>query len=421
MTAVTGLHLKDNDMRFFLNNLGIINALGSGKARVLENLMSGAQAGLQPCDWIPAKRTYVAAVTDALAPIPAKLSGYASRNLQLALSALQQVEDDIAQAVARYGAARIAVVTGTSTSGIGEGEAAIAAAQASGALPADYHYRQQEIGNLAELIAHHYQLQGPAYTLSTACSSSAHALGSARRLLAMGIVDAVVVGGADSLCRLTVNGFSALESVSTGKTNPFSRQRDGINIGEAAAFFLMTREPSGDAIELLGVGASSDAHHISAPEPTGAGAERAIRAALAQAHLKPEAVSYINLHGTGTKLNDAMEADVTARLFGVAVPCSSSKAQVGHTLGAAGATEAGLCWLTLSSYNARGLLPPHCWDGDRDPELAAINLVPAGTDLAQQSRQVFLSNSFAFGGNNAAVLLGAGSLGVTNAGADNKP
>lgn len=395
-------------MQFYLNNLGIINALGNGKKAVLDNLLNGSRAGLQPCDWIPGKPTYVAAVTAELPPVPGDLSGYASRNLQLALSALDQIKPDIERAAARYGAERVAVVAGTSTSGIGEGETAIAAAQANGKMPESYHYRQQEIGNLAELVARYLKLGGPAYTLSTACSSSAHALGSARRLLATGVVDAVVVGGADSLCRLTVNGFSALESVATAITNPFSRHRDGINIGEAAAFFLMTREADGEAIELLGVGASSDAHHISAPEPSGAGAERAIRAALRQAGLGPEAVTYVNLHGTGTKLNDAMEADVTQRLFGSAVPCSSSKGQVGHTLGAAGATEAGLCWLALSSYNARGFLPPHCWDGEADPELASINLVPAGTVLAQQSRQVFLGNSFAFGGNNAAVLLGQG-------------
>lgn len=396
-------------MRLYLNSLGIVNALGSNKADVLANLLAGYRGGLQPCDWIPGKQTCVAAVTADLPPVPNPLEGHASRNLQLALCALEQIQPDISAVAARYGADRVAVVAGTSTSGIAEGEAAVSAHQGTGTVPPAYHYRQQEIGNLAELVARHLQLEGPAYTLSTACSSSAHALASARRLLAAGAVDAVVVGGADSLCRLTVNGFSSLESVAEGLTNPFSRNRSGINIGEAAAFFLMTREPNPgteDTIELLGVGASSDAHHISAPEPTGAGAERAIRAALQQAGLDAAAVSYINLHGTGTKLNDAMEADVTTRLFGTAVPCSSSKGQVGHTLGAAGATEAGLCWLALSHYNARGLLPPHCWDGEPDPDLAAVHLVEPDAALNSRNSAVFLSNSFAFGGNNAAVLLG---------------
>lgn len=397
-------------MQFYLNNLGILNALGSGKAEVLDNLLAGYRSGLQACDWIPGKQTCVAAVTRDLPPVPAVLEGCGSRNLQLALGALEQIQPDIAEAVARYGADRIAVVAGTSTSGIAEGETAVAALKLNGTAPPDYHYRQQEIGNLAELLARYLELAGPAYTLSTACSSSAHALGSARRLLAAGLVDAVVVGGADSLCRLTVNGFSALESVAEGVTNPFSRNRSGINIGEGAAFFLMTREPGMEAIELLGAGASSDAHHISAPEPSGAGAERAIRAALTQAQLGPQDVDYVNLHGTGTRLNDAMEASVVMRLFGDALPCSSSKGQIGHTLGAAGATEGGLCWLALSSYNARGMLPPHCWDGERDPDLAPVQLVGTGTTLEKllkvNTRAVMLSNSFAFGGNNAAVLLG---------------
>jgi 3-oxoacyl-[acyl-carrier-protein] synthase-1 len=397
-------------MQFYLNNLGILNALGSGKTQVLKNLLAGSRQGLRACDWVPDKQTCTAAVTADLPSVPASLESCGSRNLQLAIAAVEQIRSDIGAAIGHYGAQRIAVVAGTSTSGIAEGEAAVANLEQKGKAPSDYHYRQQEIGNLAELLAEHLQLAGPAYTLSTACSSSAHALGSARRLLAAGLVDAVVVGGADSLCRLTVNGFSALESVAEGVANPFSRNRSGINIGEGAAFFLMTREPGAEGIELLGVGASSDAHHISAPEPSGAGAERAIREALAQAQLGPEAVDYVNLHGTGTRLNDAMEAGVMVRLFGEAVPCSSSKGQIGHTLGAAGATEAGLCWLALSSYNAGGLLPPHCWDGERDPELAPVRLVEQEMVLGKLSeakaQTVFLSSSFAFGGNNAAVLIG---------------
>lgn len=392
-------------MSCYLTDLGLINALGADPTTIWRRVLAG-ERGLAPCDWIPGVSTYTAPVIDDLAPVPERLRKYTSRNAQLALAALDQIAPSVEALAARYGRTRIAVVAGTSTSGIAEGEAAMAAWLKTGQRPADYHYSRQEIGNLAELVAHRFSLAGPAYTLSTACSSSAHALGSARRLLDAGLVDAVIAGGADSLCRLTVNGFSALESVDSGPCSPFSRHRAGINIGEAAAFFVVTREPSEEAIALLGVGASSDAHHISAPEPGGAGAEAAIREALSQADLTPEAIRYINLHGTGTRLNDAMEAGVTARLFPHGPHCSSSKGQLGHTLGAAGATEAALCWLALSRYNPHGHLPPHVWDGDRDPELAPLQLVTDSETFATGGRRVCLSNSFAFGGNNAAVILG---------------
>lgn len=396
-------------MAFYLQNLGIVNALGSGCTAVRAAMLAGA-CPLQACDWVPGRNTYTAPVTTELLDVPDALVPWRSRNLQLALTAIAQIRPAIDQAIEHYGAARVAVVVGTSTSGIAEGEAAIAEDIASGQRPADFHYRQQEIGNLSGLLARHLNVQGPAYTLSTACSSSAHALGSARRLLAAGLADAVVVGGADSLCRLTVNGFAALESISAEQTLPFSRNRSGINIGEGAAFFLLTRElldNSAPVIELLAVGASSDAHHISAPDPEGKGAEAAITQALRQAGVTPDAVSYINLHGTGTPLNDAMEAAVVHRLFPHQPYCSSSKGQLGHTLGAAGASEAALCWLALSGNDGGVQLPPHLWDGQRDERLPALQFVTTGDRLPLMGRRIALSNSFAFGGNNAAVVMEA--------------
>lgn len=392
-------------MTFYLTDLGLVNALGSNREDIWRRLLAG-ERGLTPCDWIPDAFTYTASVSANLQPMPEKLRPYQSRNIQLALTALAQITPSLNLALERYGAERIAVVAGTSTSGIAEGEAALRAVAETGQRPSNYHYRQQEIGNLAQIIAHYYDLHGPAYTLSTACSSSAHALGSAARLLASGAADAVIAGGADSLCRLTVNGFFALESVDTNPCVPFSRNRAGINIGEAAAFFLVTREPLVESIALLGVGASSDAHHISAPEPEGRGAEAAIRAALSRAGAEPGDIGYINLHGTGTRLNDAMEAALIERVFPAGIPCSSSKGQLGHTLGAAGATEAALCWLALSRYNQHQQLPPHLWDGEQDPALPPLALVNKGDVFARSGRRLCLSNSFAFGGNNAAVIVG---------------
>ncbi len=221
--------------------------------------------------------------------------------------------------------------------------------------------------------------------------------------------DAVICGGVDSLCRLTLNGFSALEAVAAERCQPFSVNRHGINIGEGAALFLMTREVlSGAAtpITLLGGGASSDAHHISAPQPEGLGAQAAMTKALAAAGISADQVDYLNLHGTATSHNDAMESQAVQAIFPDGVPCSSSKPMVGHCLGAAGALEAAFCWLTLSAYNPQQLLPPHLWDGQADPALPALNLLAPGTQLSNNRPRRLMSNSFAFGGNNISLLLG---------------
>lgn len=388
-------------MAIYLTDLGLVNALGVGQSAVSQALFTGGRA-LSPCDWIPGRTTYIGAVTAELALLPESLLPFHSRNAQLAVTALSQISSTIKQALERYGAERVAVVAGTSTSGIAEGEAVIESLLHTGQISPNYDYRQQEIGNLSALVASVTGAAGPAYTLSTACSSSAHALGSAKRLLNAGLADAVIVGGADSLSRLTVNGFASLDSVSSDPCVPFSSNRAGINIGEGAAFFLVTREPLRYDVALLGVGASSDAHHISAPDPSGAGAEVAIKAALAAARCELSDVNYINLHGTGTPLNDAMESNVVARLFGHQPLCSSSKGQLGHTLGAAGATEVALCWLALMANRA----PPHVWDNSPDPALPELQFAQKDSVLLPAVPRVLLSNSFAFGGNNAAVILG---------------
>lgn len=393
-------------MACYLNNLGIVNALGASKPEIMKNLFNGSQENLQKNTWIPNQVTYTAGVFSTLPIIPAQFHHYLSRNNQLALHALNQIESDIALLKARFSSERIAVVIGTSTSGIAQAEDAVSASHKGKALPEDYCYQQIEVGSVAEFVALYLDVHGPAYTISTACSSSGHAFNSAMQLLNDDLADVVITGGVDSLCRLTVNGFSSLESVSNEVTNPFSANRKGINIGEGAALFVVTREPGAHGIELMGVGTSSDAHHISAPEPNGMGAEQAIRAAIAKASLNLSDITYVNLHGTGTKLNDAMESTVTNRLFGESIPCSSSKAQLGHTLGAAAASEVGLCWLSLLAENKGHFLPPHLWDGHKDPALATLNLVECGDKFTHELPQAFLSSSFAFGGNNAAVVIG---------------
>ena len=389
-------------MSLYLADMGIVSALGAGKADVLRRLIDCDQSGMVPYGpLLTGRSTVVGEVRRELPALPLAFAEFDCRNNRLLANALDQVAHSVAVLRDQVGTQRIAVVLGTSTSGIAAGEDAAEAVVRTGQMPPPYHYRQQEIGSAAEFAARYLGLRGLRYTISTACSSSAKAFASAYRLLKSNRCDAAVVGGADSLCRLTLNGFDALESLAQDVCNPFSANRKGINIGEGACVFLLTREPA--EIRLCGVGESSDGYHMSAPDPEGKGAESAIRAALDQAGVSTTDVGYINLHGTATAKNDAMESQVVARLFHSDVPCTSTKPLIGHTLGAAGAQELGLCWLLLNQANADRLLPPHLWDGVRDPHLPVINLARDGT---RWERDVFVSNSFAFGGSNATIVIG---------------
>ncbi|MGE6332076.1 beta-ketoacyl-[acyl-carrier-protein] synthase family protein [Stenotrophomonas sp. NPDC077659] len=391
----------------YLNDLGVVCALGEGRAAVAAALFADAPGGLSDNDTLMPGQTLalgeVRTPLPALDDLPVALRG---RNNALLDAALAQIAPSVQAAIARYGAPRVAVVLGTSTSGIGESEQALRTRAETGQWPQGFDYAQQEMGTAAQFVRERSGAQGPAWTLSTACSSSAKALMSAARLLRAGIVDAVIAGGADSLCRFTVAGFSALESVSARRCNPFSQHRCGINIGEGAALFLLTRDTG--PVRLAGWGESADAHHMSAPDPKGLGAIDALQQALQRAGWAAQDVDYVNLHGTATGHNDAMESVAVAQVLGTTVPASSTKPLTGHTLGASGAIEAAVCWILLAE-NPSKQLPPHWWDGSADPALPALPLVAPGTRLAHAPQRV-LSNSFAFGGSNAVLALqGAGA------------
>ncbi|WP_308418563.1 beta-ketoacyl-ACP synthase [Chitinimonas arctica] len=340
-------------------------------------------------------------VTAALADVAVLPARLRSRNNAMLLTALAQIRPAVDAAIARFGPARVGLILGTSTSGIDEGQQAMRHFQEAGCLPTGFDLAQQEMGSMSMALSGLLGLAGPAMVISTACSSSAKALASAARLLRADMCDAVIAGGMDALCNLTVGGFAALESVSAERCNPLSVTRKGINIGEGGALFLMSRQAG--PVRLAGWGESSDAHHISAPAPDGRGALAAMREALARAGLSPADIDYINLHGTATLQNDAMESLAVSQLFGHAVPVSSTKPLTGHTLGGAGALEAALCYLALTD-NPAGQLPPHWWDGQRDPALPALRLAAVGERLHRPLDRV-LSNSFAFGGSNATLVL----------------
>lgn len=390
--------------RVFLPALGIVNALGCGAEAVAQRLFVGDTSGMVAEEgWLPKKAARVGRARAELPELPPAFADYACHNNRLLLAAVGQIRREVDDALARFGPDRIGVVLGTSTSGIGEAEAAIAALRRTGSLPPEFRYVQQELGTPALFLASYLGATGPAYGVSTACTSSAKAFVSARGLLRLGLCDAVVVGGVDSLCKLTVNGFAALESISSSVCNPVSRNRDGINIGEGAALFLMTREPDEEGeIALLGAGESSDAYHVSAPHPEGIGAEAAMRAALADAGLAAGDVDYLNMHATATPKNDEMESRAIGRVFPAGIAASGTKPLTGHVLGTAGATELAFCWLALRD----GRLPPHVWDGEADPALPRLDLVDAGRRFGRDAGRVCMSNSFAFGGNNACLLIG---------------
>ncbi|WP_373976321.1 beta-ketoacyl-[acyl-carrier-protein] synthase family protein [Chitinibacter sp. SCUT-21] len=388
-------------MSAYLNHLGLISPLGIGHNDTIAALLAGTRGLIPACADLIDRPSWIGQVPGKLPALPAELARYHSRNNQLLYAAAMQIDAPIRQAIAQYGAARVAIVLGTSTSGIAESEQAMRELE-QGRLPQDgYSYQRHEMGDPARFLADLYAITGPAYVISTACSSSARALITARRLLKMNLADVVLCGGVDSLCRLTLNGFAALESVSAQPCNPFRAQRDGINIGEAAALFIMSRDVG--PVALVGCGASSDAHHISAPHPQGHGAAAAMQAALLDAALKPDDIDYLNLHGTATPLNDAMESQAVSDTFGQYLPPSSStKSLTGHTLGAAGALEAAFCWLLLQDqFNPKHYLPPQIGDGDFDPNLPALNWPQAGKSYPLKTA---MSNSFAFGGNNVSLI-----------------
>lgn len=385
--------------------LGMANALGASSAEIAPRLFAGECGLVERRDAVPDRAMYLGEARAALPEIPERLARYRCRNNALSLAALRPIEAQIRACVERVGAHRVGVIFGTSTSGVSDAEEALRYQRQHGDLAPGFAYAQLEFGGGAGFIADYFGVTGPTYTISTACSSGARALATARSLLEIGICDAVIAGATDTLCSLTIFGFSALQAVSEEITNPCSVNRKGLSLGEASALFLVTRESGG--IQLLGVGESSEAHHMSAPDPTGAGAEAAMRGALADAGVGAADILYLNLHGTGTPLNDSMECAAVARVFGLATPCSSSKPLVGHTLGAAGATEAGFCWLALAAARD-GALPliPHRWDGARDAELPAVDLVEPGRRAAFRGRPLVATNSFGFGGNNCVLILG---------------
>ena len=389
-----------------LSHFTATSCIGQGLDATLASLRE-QRSGLKPCDFDTVElATWIGAV-DAVDQevMRADLAIFDCRNNRLAQLGLRQdhFEDAVRAVAARLGPHRVGIFVGTSTSGILQTELAYRRRDpATGALPADFIYATtHNTYSVADFVRHYFGLTGPAVVVSSACSSSAKVFASASRMMAAGLIDAALVGGVDSLCLTTLYGFNSLGLVSSQPCRPFDIARNGISIGEAAGFALLERVPEhlvSDAILLMGLGESSDAHHMSSPHPQGLGAQMAMQDALKTAQLQACDIDYINLHGTATQNNDSAETLAVAAVFGSATPCSSTKGATGHTLGAAGGIEAVICALALQN----SLLPGGVNTNQVDPALPLNYLVHNRYQPVTRA----LSNSFGFGGTNCSLILG---------------
>lgn len=429
-------------MELFLSKPGVMSCAGNDIDELWQSVTGGNQRGIKKVTACNGEEYFAARIDEAvLKPSGAR---YDMKIMRIENAALEQIASEIEAVKGRYDANRIAVCVGSCDNGTEFSLANHRKYFSQGEFPADYSLEIQGADYVSTFIKEKFGLSGPAVTFATACSSSAGAIIKAAEMIKAGIVDAAVVGGIDIASDTTLIGFSALEAVSSEITNPFSKNRHGITLGDGAAFFVLSRETlsvvepaettsttsTTNTIKLLGWGESADAYHMTSPDPTGAGAEKAIRRALESSGVSLADLGYINLHGTGTKFNDSMEAKAVAAIFGeggtfgtdgahaASVPVSTTKPVTGHTLGAAAALEAAICWKALVENNGKKniKLPVQVWDGERDEELPALNFVGgkscgdgesgAGGTAGTSELKVCFSNSFAFGGANACLVLG---------------
>jgi 3-oxoacyl-[acyl-carrier-protein] synthase I len=381
-----------------ITGFALCNALGPERGAVRDALFAG-RSGLGPSPIPLPFAAVVGAVSSELPELPPALKPWSTRTARIAARLLADLETELEALRRRWRPERIAVLLGTSTAGADVTENAYRVFLESGALPADYDlFRHHTYGAILHVVRSLAGAEGPAWVVSTACTSSAKPLASAQRLIAAGLVDAAIVGGIDTLCAMTLQGFRSLEALSPEPARPFSADRRGLNIGEGGAFLLVERE--GEPVALLeAVGESSDAHHISAPDPNGAGARLAMERALALAGASPDSIDHVNAHGTGTRLNDVAESAAIVSLLGRDVPVVSTKGYTGHLLGGAGATEAAIALMAL----VEGWIPASLGATPVDPKIEAR----IATERTSGRFRRVLSNSFAFGGNNVSVLLGA--------------
>ena len=384
----------------YINAYSAICALGSDNDKIATALLNTQKEYLtKSSSFLKDEKSSYFGVINADLKDLCEFDDHNSRNNRVLATLADRVKPVIEKLKQSYGSDRIGVVMGTSTSGLEETADALKAYLKDGSKKDDFKYSYQEFGSPSNFLSDYLSVKGPSYTISTACSSSARALLSAKNLIESGLCDAVIAGGADTLCSVPINGFDAMSVLSYDRCIPFNADRHGINIGEGGGLMVLSKQRS--SLVLKAVGQSSDAYHPSAPDPTGEGAIRAMTLALKEANLETSDIGYINMHGTATKLNDSMEALAVYSMFKDSVPCSSTKYLTGHTLGASGILEA--CILCLLIDRKLPLPAQDFSKNKKDEELSGIKFVK---DTFHPLKMNMMSNSFAFGGNNTCVIIG---------------
>ena len=377
-------------MGFVLSHLGFVCALGTNLDDISHNAKNGSIQGMRTTD------VYVGGDIVPFGAVQIE-TRHDMRFLDLMIAATNQIQNALDEIKSKYSKNRIGIVLGASNTAVHEAQKHISTKLSTNVMPDAFSVSMLELGSPAELLRDMIGVTGPTFTISTACSSSIKALDSARDLIQNNLCDAVICGGVDARCDFALNGFNALEALSHKMTNPMSKNRDGINLGECAALFIMQRGE--DGVRVMGCGETSDAYHPTAPDPTGAGAMESMRRAIADADINASDIDYINMHGTGTIANDAMESHAIYDVFGDKPICASTKPLTGHCLGAAGACSVALSWLMLNN----NFIIPHVYDGEFADDCAPLRL--AMTTDTQNIKNI-LCNAFAFGGSNSTIIIG---------------
>lgn len=394
----------------YFSDPAVFCAIGSNKEEFWASLISGNQSGIKKVEALQYS-FFAAKINDSLLTEKSS-SKYDSRIIRIEEKCLSQIENEIQTVIKKYSPQKIGICVGSCDNGTELSVKGHTEFFKNQKFSENYNLEMQSADYVSTFIAEKYKITGPALSFSTACSSSASAIIKASELLQSEICDAVICGGVDLASNTALIGFNSLEAISSEITNPFSKNRHGITLGEGAAFFVLTREPlftSENPIKLLGYGESADAYHMTSPDPEGKGAFLAMQRALKKSQKEPKDIDYLNLHGTGTKFNDSMEAKAVAKLFGEnSVPSSSTKSLTGHTLGASGAIECAACYLTLkNNYKKEKIsLPLQVWDGIKDEQCPSLNIVDKNFSYNKKEVNCCMSNSFAFGGANSSLVLG---------------
>ena len=394
-------------MAIYISKPAVMCAAGNSLEELWNSVITKNQSGIKKVKACDNQQFFAARIDDSL--LPPSSARYDMRIMRIEEAALNQIADDIESAKIRFGSDRIGICVGSCDNGTEFSVAGQKHYFETNQFPQDYNLEIQGADYVSTFIAEKFDIKGPANTFSTACSSSAGATIKAAEMIMAGIVDAAIVGGIDIASNTVLLGFNALEAVSPEITNPFSKNRSGITLGEAGVFYILSKEPLNQnqkKVELLGWGESADDYHMTSPDPSGEGAKKAMENALKSAQISIDDVDYVNLHGTGTKFNDIMEAKAVEAVFGdYKVPVSTTKPITGHTLGAAASLELAICYSAINDVK----LPVQVWDNQKDDELPELNFVDESTGI-QKPVKICLSNSFAFGGANACLVIASSEI-----------